>query len=707
MDCIRCGASFDSLKGSCPKCAWDPNDTLDQMAGYRAGETVNGRYEISESLGVGCLGTVLKAVDRDVGIGVAFKVIHPALTPDTKTRNHFLDAMHTVVRIKHHSMARLFDIDQDEDERCYVVRQLLEGVPLRRLMENRRSNGRAFSLEEVLPIVEQVVDFLEYGGGVVHGSLTPEKIWILPQHLKVTDAGIAEHLPPAAVWHRIRKGGRSRGYAAPELSWGRPPDTRTDIFSLGALVGEMLTQVAFDGRPDVFSESDPDLPQEIDGVLRHAVQEDPNMRFDTLSSFLTALSDPKAHVYSVPSVTTEDTYVDRAPLVEQSEGTKKMRPSAVTLDDSEVVFDDTAQVSMEDVIRAHVEGQSTESTRESAPSPEKSVEQEPSMPPNRPTELGALAQAAKRGVKTPPPRADAPVRRTKPHQVTKPPPAALPSETTPLPERPVEPVRPSRPSRDTRPPSYVSPPVAQKADDPTAAAQEATPRGAPAKRSPVAPASAPRGNGTLEIQMSELEMVEERQERREVTQEIDLEMIEEVNDNRPNDPSVIAAKLERQAEDAERDSANELLRRSRRLEGVDPRLVRAAHSLESDRRGARSRQAAQLLRNRAENLDGIDPRLLRAAARLEEAKIGGEPEAEEKKEEPEKPVQTGEEEWREDIERTASDSVISFLSPPVVEQPADVRGFPKNQSRRAQSRTAPPPRSPASRPSRPPPPRRR
>ena len=131
---------------------------------------------------------------------------------------------------------------------------------------------------------------------------------------------------------------------------------------------------------------------------------------------------------------------------------------------------------------------------------------------------------------------------------------------------------------------------------------------------------------TQEIPVSELDAADESSGRGEDTQKIEVDMIEEVETGSLGE---VANRLEKRATDAERESAEELLRRARRLDGVDPRLVRAAHSLESDRRGARSRQAAQILRQRAENLDGVDPRFLRAAASLEETKVSGLEESEE------------------------------------------------------------------------------
>jgi len=122
--------------------------------------------------------------------------------------------------------------------------------------------------------------------------------------------------------------------------------------------------------------------------------------------------------------------------------------------------------------------------------------------------------------------------------------------------------------------------------------------------------------------------------------------------------------------------------------------VRAAHALESDRRGGRSKQAAELLKQRADELEGIDPRLLRAAARLEEARISSVPPVEEEQPEP----QGEDDDWRERLSQVEGEQVISFLAPPVGKRDPDVRGFPRNQQRGAQPRPpTEPPRRPAQR----------
>ncbi len=774
MDCIQCGVQFNSFEEPCPECAWNPNDTLDHLAGYQKAEMIRDRYEIVESLGLGNLGPVLRAVDHVSQQEVAFKVIHPALIPDEAIRARFFTNMRRMIEIEHENMPEVYDVDQDEDDRCFIVRQLAQGVPLQKLMEGRRVNGQLFSIEEVLPIIEQISDVLHSIPGMVHGMLSPNKIWIMPGQFKIIDIGVASSLPPGAVWHRIRSSKRSRSYVAPELEKGIQPDTRSDVFSLGVLIGEMMTQVAFDGRPEVFSESDPDFPYEIDTILRAALHREQDARYVTPDDLLTALYDVTGQG---DRALAEDTDVTESDFLGQISD----KPS----DDIPVVNktppasypgnDHTAQVLMEEVIESHesilqdmedgdesiledienedesilediengdesilediengdeieedieyelteesahdfksefqygfqnessepkdeieeINGKKTPEYIVSSKLPRPSKESGQFQPPHRPTYMGALAKASKDENEEKPPvprpvprpstslqRPSPPVPRPGSRSSESPPPIPRPSK----PSVPIEPKRPSRLVRESKPPSIAPPPSVSKADD----------------------------------QIPEDENHEDSGGKREVTQEIELDMIQEIE---AETSSEAASKLEHQADDAERESAKELISRADALDGVDPRFIRAAHKLESDRRGARSRQAAQILRSRAEDLEGIDPRFLRAAARLEEAKVskldvGKEEVVVAKKESAEKDGEDESEyeltesdvsdvsdvsdkndndDWQKESQDITSDSMISFLAPPVIDSSADVTGFPKNQQRGMETKPAsntPPP----------------
>jgi hypothetical protein len=272
----------------------------------------------------------------------------------------------------------------------------------------------------------------------------------------------------------------------------------------------------------------------------------------------------------------------------------------------------------------------------------------------------------------------------------------VPRAAQPPPGKPrIAPKRPESPTRESHPPRMTPAPVQGRADEPWLQAEEEPTSAGARKAAPRAPAPAPRREVTQEIDIDALEAVAEvrRPPRREVTEQIDLDMIESVE---RASTSEAVAKLERAAAEAERSSAEELIRRAGALDGVDPRLVRAAHALESDRRGGRSKQAAELIKQRAEELEGIDPRLLRAAARLEEARISSVPPTEE--EEPQPEPQGEDDDWRERLSNVEGEQVISFLAPPVVKRDPDVRGFPRNQQRGAQPRPpTEPPRRPATR----------
>ena len=303
MDCVRCGTKFDSFAQTCPQCDWDPDIILDEMAGYHTGDVVRNRYEIRDSLGVGCFGSVLRAVDLDVGIEVALKVLHPGLVPGDLERKRFVKGIRPITKLKHKGLARLYHADRDERGRCFLVRELIDGVPLRRLIEGRRVRGDVFTLKEVLPIVEQISELLALPGVGPHCALSPDRMWIQPEHLKLTGMGTARCLPGGVVWHRLQQSESSPGYVAPELEKVQPVTNKSDVFSLGVLVGEMLTQVSYDGSVETFCKAGTDLMNGMDAFFRCALNVHPESRYDNVAELMSALEDilSEAQALSRPS----------------------------------------------------------------------------------------------------------------------------------------------------------------------------------------------------------------------------------------------------------------------------------------------------------------------------------------------------------------------------------------------------------------------
>jgi hypothetical protein len=645
VDCILCGTQFEAHDGPCPQCGWNA-DALCDAKSLRAGELIRGRYEVASSLGVGRLGAAFLVSDTDTGSDAVLKLVHPGLIGNEEIGRRFLQGIRALKQIDHQSMVRVIDANCEADK-YFVVSELLDGVSLRDLMDKRRSQGKGFTVRELLPILQQIAAFFEESGVAEHGALSPENVWIKPDGLKILDVGWARSLPIAAVGHRLASKSRVRGYVAPELMRGRSMSPRSDIYSLGVLLGEMFTQVTFDGKPETFA-ADPDLPAELDAVLRRALLVDPMGRFATAAELVEAVRATGDPAFRAPPPEVARPAAAAAPRPARPSTPPPKPRRAIEFGVDVPQAEHTVQVSMEDVIRAHSGGEG---------------------------DLRGVSKKLERNI---------PWARIEPVKARDP-------DHTPIPAQMalITPKRPIR--RESMPP----PPAARIAPPPKSARADASVSldeddDTSVKRSPVGrPPARERREVTQELDLEALGGAEESRSSHEGTQEIDLGMIEgQITQNAVN----AANKLEAQAEAALRSSTEELIRRAGRLDGVDPRFVRAAHTLEAEKRGAGLGKAAEVLKQRTEHLDGIDPRLLRAAARLEEAKINDVPE-------PEKPEDAGDD-WRARLTETNEDSVISFLASPVVEPTEEVRGFPMTQHRRQQNR--PPSKPPAPAPAPPP-----
>lgn len=705
MECIQCGTAFEVTEGSCPQCGWNA-DRLFDTAAFRPGELIRSRYEVERALGVGRLGGVYGAVDMETGGRVALKVIHHGLIPNEGIGRDFLSSMRRTMRVEHPIMTRVIDVNC-EGNRYFFVANLLEGVPLRDLLDSRRTQGRSFTIREIYPIFRQVSAFLIESGIECHGALCPENIWILPENLKVLDAGLASALPPGAVGHRLRSVSKVRGYVAPEMLRGLHPSARSDVYSLGVLLGEMVTQARFDGRAEMFREVDADLPEEIDFILRRALLVDPRGRFadaEELMADIADLADAPPPAYARPGSSQADPApAEESPPVRRQgkrAGPPKAEPPKRGRDFglAGVPTDVTVQVSMDDVIMAHVNSAERrfeeEDSRVRAPAPARKTAPQPA----RPTRSSAPPPPPPRRPSTPPParRSSAPPPMVKMPTRSSAPPPPPPRRGEPEKEQPqfvsnfqpslkrdtIAPKRPS-PRKSIPPPSarFAPPPSRERVDDPVLF-EEDEPTNIELA-SAVSMESRPRREVTQEIDMDEIEAVSQGAGRREVTQEIDASMLQ----------------MEESSYDrAVARSTEELIRRAEGLDGVDPRFVRAAHRLEVEKLDTKPSKEAQPPREEPRDLDGINPRFLRAAAKLEKAKVKDVPitglhEVERLKEEAEK----DQDDWRERMENLKEDSVISFIAPPVMTGTNEVAGFPRTQQRGQRKRppapvAAPPPR---------------
>ncbi len=254
------------------------NPALLAGAPYREGELMADRYLVKDAVGVGPLGFVLRTQDRELGIDVSVKLIHPRFVQTNEERDAFRQALEPARRFLHPSLTRLHDVGTDQGW-PYFTYTFLDGLPLRRIIDLRLAKGQTFALDEVEPILGQLMAALEAAHPAgAHGGLKAENILVLPDMLKVTDWGVAAGMPRPPFVQAERQKAAHR-HLAPEYLAGLALEPRADVYALGVLVGEMLTGLTPEDEIPELRLVNPELPDAIEGFYRRALSERPESRF--------------------------------------------------------------------------------------------------------------------------------------------------------------------------------------------------------------------------------------------------------------------------------------------------------------------------------------------------------------------------------------------------------------------------------------------
>jgi eukaryotic-like serine/threonine-protein kinase len=263
-----------------------------------------GPYEILAPLGAGGMGEVYRARDPRLERDVAIKVLPEHFVDDGDSLSRFQAEAKAVAALSHPNIVAIFDTGQHGDQ-LYVVTELLEGETMRsRLREG--PFGMRKAAEHAARVAEGLAAAHEKG--IVHRDIKPENLFLLNDgRVKILDFGLARQEPllqvsddhstsPTAV--RPTNPGAmigTVGYLSPEQARGDPADHRSDIFSLGAVLYEMLTgRRAFKGtspaellssvlrdEPDMPSLSDARIPHALDLIVHHCLEKNPDERFQS------------------------------------------------------------------------------------------------------------------------------------------------------------------------------------------------------------------------------------------------------------------------------------------------------------------------------------------------------------------------------------------------------------------------------------------
>src|SRR5438876_4549512 len=283
------------------------------QADLLVGRTI-GHYKISERIGTGGMGDVYLATDITAGRKAALKLLPTRFTGNPERLKRFQQEAHALVGLNHPNILTVYEIGEDHSTH-YIASELIEGETLRhRLMRGR------MELSEAVDVAIQVASALAaaHEAGIVHRDIKPENIMLRPDgYVKVLDFGIAklaEQEVPAtmpkdeALLLVETNLGSILGtvrYMSPEQACGGHVDKRTDIWSLGVVLYEMLTGHApftGDTPQDVMSsilEKEPlpltryiaRAPAELQQIINKTLRKDPGQRYDSVNELLHALKD--------------------------------------------------------------------------------------------------------------------------------------------------------------------------------------------------------------------------------------------------------------------------------------------------------------------------------------------------------------------------------------------------------------------------------
>lgn len=260
-----------------------------------------GTYKVERLLGAGGMGEIYLAHDGKLNRKVALKILPAEFVSDAERLRRFEREARAVSALNHPNIVTIYDVGEVGGWH-FIATEFVEGRTLRELV------GENPSLKEILSVAAQAAEALAaaHGAGVVHRDIKPENIMLRADgYVKVLDFGLAKmsgpemHPPEAGAPTQAGVVMGTLAYMSPEQATGEAVDHRTDIWSLGCVLYEMATgkkpfarenrqatvNAILSGNPEAASESDPNLPVELDHVLGKALEKDRELRYQTASDF--------------------------------------------------------------------------------------------------------------------------------------------------------------------------------------------------------------------------------------------------------------------------------------------------------------------------------------------------------------------------------------------------------------------------------------
>lgn len=300
------------------------------------GKRLDGRYEIREIIGVGGMAVVYKAHDNQENRTVAIKILKEEFISNEEFLRRFKNESKAIAMLAHPNIVKVYDVSFG-DIIQYIVMEYIEGITLKEYIEREGS----LRWKDAVHFAIQILKGLQHAHdkGIVHRDVKPQNIMVLSDGtIKVTDFGIARFARSDQRTITDKAIG-SVHYISPEQARGERTDEKTDIYSVGVMLYEMLTgQLPFQAESAVSVaimqlQRDPQLPTEINGsiplgleqITMHAMQKNSDRRYQSAAEMLCDLGSFRKD----PSLTFEYSYfVDNSPTKFIGNVEKPAKPQA-------------------------------------------------------------------------------------------------------------------------------------------------------------------------------------------------------------------------------------------------------------------------------------------------------------------------------------------------------------------------------------------
>jgi serine/threonine protein kinase len=263
------------------------------------GKTVS-HYKIIEKLGCGGMGVVYKAEDTKLHRTVALKFLPHELTRDKEAKQRFIHEAQAASSLQHHNICTIHDIDETEDGQMFICMDSYDGETLK-----EKITKGPLKIDETINIAIQIAEGLQsaHEHGIIHRDIKPANIFITKAgEVKILDFGLAK-LTGRSIITKMGSTVGTIAYMSPEQTRGENIDHRTDIWSFGIVLYEMLTgELPFKGdyeqaviysiineEPEFISKIRSDVPQQIEKIISKSLNKDYVKRFSAVSEIKEAL----------------------------------------------------------------------------------------------------------------------------------------------------------------------------------------------------------------------------------------------------------------------------------------------------------------------------------------------------------------------------------------------------------------------------------